>query len=156
MRNKQAAFSLLILAMALLLAEADDTLAQQQSRKDAQLPELVYVVGQVVKPRAIPFKPTITVLQAIARAGGVLPDGGMERVRILRPPTEDKTRTIVVVDLKAIAKRRAEDILLHPYEIVEVLSKKSDKRRKKECPHPPCVKIESIVLPKNRPFGLIL
>ena len=153
MRNKVVLLSLLIMVMALLLAE-DTARAQQSAKDDSQL--AVYVIGQVVRPQGIPFKQPITVTQAIAMAGGVLPDSGRDRVRIYRNKTEDKTRMVILVDLKAITKRRAEDVFLQPYDIVEVLSKEASKRRKKECPHPPCVKVESIVPPKYLPvYGIL-
>jgi hypothetical protein len=136
MRNKGALLSLLIMAMALLLAKADAVRAQQSSEDDSS--PLVYVVGHVVRARSIPFKPSITITQAVAMAGGVLPDAGVERVAIFRYVSEHSPLTMTLVDLKAIAKRRAEDRLLQPYEIVEVLSKKLIKRRKKDCPRPPC------------------
>lgn len=148
MRNKSALLLMLILAAVLFIAGTVTVWAQQPAKDEP--PPAVYVVGYVIKPQAIPFNPNLTVSQAVAMAGGVTPDGGMERIRVTQHLTDNKRREIVV-DLKAIAKRRAEDILLQPYDIVDVPSKESRKRRKKKCPQTPCVEIESIIPPKYLP-----
>ncbi|HWS87570.1 MAG TPA: polysaccharide biosynthesis/export family protein [Pyrinomonadaceae bacterium] len=81
--------------------------------------EQAYVVGNVLKPSMIPLKERVTVSQAIAMAGGTLPDTQSERVRVVRQ-TPDGAKTEIVVDLKAIAKHRAEDVTLQANDIVEV------------------------------------
>ncbi len=87
------------------------------------LPEAdqVYVVGNVLRPTAIPIKEPITISRAIAAAGGTMPDTKNERVRILRQDTGG-TKTEIFVDLKAINKRRAEDIALQANDIIDVPS----------------------------------
>lgn len=82
--------------------------------------EQVYVVGNVFKPSALPLKEPITVSQAIAMAGGVLPDTKSDRVRIVRQTAGGATKTELFVDLKAIEKRRADDVALQPNDIVDV------------------------------------
>jgi len=79
----------------------------------------VYVVGNVLKPSAIPLKERVTVSQAIAMAGGALHDTQSERVRVVRQGPGG-VKTEIVVDLKAISRRRAEDLALQPNDIVEV------------------------------------
>ena len=79
----------------------------------------VYVVGNVLKPSAIPLKERVTVSQAIAMAGGALNDTQSERVRVVRQGPGG-VKTEIIVDLKAISKRRAEDLALQPNDIVEV------------------------------------
>ena len=81
--------------------------------------EQAYVVGNVLKPSMIPLKERVTVTQALAMAGGTLPDTRSERVRIVRQgPGGAKTE--ILVDLKAINGRRAEDVALQANDIVEV------------------------------------
>jgi polysaccharide export outer membrane protein len=46
--------------------------------------ELVYVFGQVKNPAAYPIKTDTTVLQALSLAGGVTPNGAMNRTKIIR------------------------------------------------------------------------
>lgn len=79
----------------------------------------IYVTGRVATPQAIKAPATIT--QAVAAAGGVLPDGSIDRVKIYR--RLDGTSgdlMLIVVNLKSIKKKQAEDLALQPYDIVEV------------------------------------
>lgn len=82
--------------------------------------EQAYVVGNVLKPSAIPLKERVTISQAIAMAGGTLPDTRSERVRIVRRQPGGAAQAEILVDLKAVARRRAEDVALQPNDIVEV------------------------------------
>lgn len=86
------------------------------------LPEAdqVYVVGNVMSPRAIPLKEPITITRAIAMAGGTMRDTKSDRVRIVRQLQGATTKTEIYVDLKAIEKRKAEDIALQANDIVDV------------------------------------
>jgi polysaccharide export outer membrane protein len=82
--------------------------------------EQIYVLGNVVRPSSFPLKERITLSQAVAMAGGTLPDSSTDRVRILRQKSDGVTREELVVDLKAITKQRAADVVLQPNDIVEV------------------------------------
>ncbi len=79
----------------------------------------VQVVGNVVRPVSLPLKERITISQAIAMAGGTLPDTQTDRIRIVRQ-NGNNTRQEILVDLKAVARRPARDIELQPNDIVEV------------------------------------
>ena len=81
--------------------------------------EQAYVVGNVLRPSMIPLKERVTVSQAVAMAGGALPDTQSERVRIVRQ-SQGGAKTEIIVDLKAITKRRAEDVALQANDIIEV------------------------------------
>jgi len=80
--------------------------------------EQAFVVGNVVNPTTIPLKETVTITQAIAMAGGTMPDTKSDGVRIVRQSEGGKN--VIVVDLKAIATRRSEDIPLLANDVVEV------------------------------------
>jgi polysaccharide export outer membrane protein len=82
--------------------------------------EEVYVVGNVVRPAALPIKEPITVSRAIAMVGGVLPDTKSDRVRIVRQMPGGASKKEIFVDLKAIDKRQAEDVALMANDIVDV------------------------------------
>lgn len=86
------------------------------------LPEAdqVYVVGNVMAPRAIPLKEPVTLSQAIAMAGGVARDSKKDKIRIVRQEPGSQTKTEIMVDLNAIEKKKAEDIALLPNDIVNV------------------------------------
>jgi len=89
------------------------------------LPEAdqVFVVGYVNSPRPIPLKDKpISVSRAIAMAGGPQRDASTSKIRIVRQVGEDAKKQEMIVDLKAIQKDKAEDILLLPGDIVEVPS----------------------------------
>jgi polysaccharide export outer membrane protein len=80
----------------------------------------IYVVGNVLQPRAIALKEPITVSRAIAMAGGEQRDSKRDRVRIVRQPAGSTAKQEIYVDLAAIEKRQAEDVLLQANDIVAV------------------------------------
>lgn len=80
----------------------------------------VYVVGNVLRPTAIPLKEPITISKAIAIAGGTAPSTKKDRVRIVRQTPGSTTKQEIYVDLGAIEKRKAEDTLLLANDIVDV------------------------------------
>lgn len=82
--------------------------------------KLAYVIGNVIKPTQIPLKDPITASRAIAMAGGPMVDSKITRVRITRQVPGSTTQTEFFIDLIAIKKHRAEDLLLQPGDIVEV------------------------------------
>ncbi len=79
-----------------------------------------FVVGNVLKPAMVPLTEPITVTRAIAMSGGTLPDTRGEHVRIIRQPPGTIGKTEIFVDLKAIDKHKAEDIVLQAGDIVDV------------------------------------
>jgi polysaccharide biosynthesis/export protein len=85
--------------------------------------EQYYIIGNVAKPSAYPLKESVTLAQAIAMAGGTLPDTNTQHVRIVRHST-DGTSSELFVDLKATTKQQTAEVMLQPNDIVEV-SKKS-------------------------------
>ncbi|HMF57486.1 MAG TPA: polysaccharide biosynthesis/export family protein [Pyrinomonadaceae bacterium] len=82
--------------------------------------EQAYVVGNVARPTNIPLREPVSVTRAIAIAGGTLRDTRTDRVRIVRQLPGSNQKTEILVDLRAISRQRAEDVLLQPNDIVEV------------------------------------
>lgn len=82
--------------------------------------EQAFVVGNVFKPSIIPLKETITVSQAVAMAGGLLPDTKTDRIRIIRKGTGEGNQSEILVNLKAVSQHRAEDVMLQSGDIVDV------------------------------------
>ena len=80
----------------------------------------VYVVGNVYSPKALPLREPITVSRAIAMAGGPLRDSKTERVHIVRQAAGSGAQSELYVNLKLIARKEADDVLLRPNDIVEV------------------------------------
>ena len=81
--------------------------------------EQVYVIGNVYSPKSLPLKEPLTVSRAIAMAGGPLRDSKSD-IRIVRQDASGGGRSVLAVNLTAIAQKKAEDILLKPNDIVEV------------------------------------
>ena len=82
--------------------------------------EQVFVIGNVVRPSAIALREPITVTRAIAMAGGTMPDTKKDRIRIIRQTAGTTEKNEIFVDLKAIDKRMAEDVVLIAGDIVDV------------------------------------
>jgi polysaccharide biosynthesis/export protein len=80
----------------------------------------VYVVGNVYTPKSLPMKEPITVSRAIAMAGGPLRDSKTDKIHIVRQVPGSGGQSEMYVNLKLIASKKAEDVLLQPNDIVEV------------------------------------
>ncbi len=85
------------------------------------LPEAdqVYVVGNVYSPKTLSMKEPLSVSRAVAMAGGPLRDSKTDRVHIVRQQA-GSAESEIFVDLKAIARKQATDVMLQPNDIVEV------------------------------------
>jgi polysaccharide export outer membrane protein len=79
-----------------------------------------FVIGNVIKPATYTMKDPVTLTRAIALAGGVLPDTKTEQLKIVRQTLGSTTKTEIIVNLNAVAKHQAEDVLLQPNDVVEV------------------------------------
>lgn len=79
-----------------------------------------FVIGNVVRPSSYPIRTRVTITQAIAVAGGLLPDTKTERIRIVRRGSDGVTRTELFVNLKEIAKNDGKEVLIQPNDIIEI------------------------------------
>ncbi len=82
--------------------------------------EQVFVVGNVFKPTTIPLREPTTVSEAIAMAGGALPDTRTDRIRVIRKVSGATDKMELVVNLQDIVRKKSTDLLLQPGDIVEV------------------------------------
>jgi polysaccharide export outer membrane protein len=82
--------------------------------------EQVYVVGNVYTPKSLPLKETLTVSRAIAMAGGPLRDSKTDKIHIVRRAPGSTDQSEIFVNLSAIARKKEEDLILQPNDIVEV------------------------------------
>jgi protein involved in polysaccharide export with SLBB domain len=107
----------------------DETLTGQESANPFVRPgdivnlveaDQIYIVGNVVQPRSILLREPLTVTQALAKAGGTLPDTKRDKIRIIRQFPGSTAKSEVIVDLKAIEKRQATDPYLQPNDIIDV------------------------------------
>lgn len=80
----------------------------------------IYVIGNVVRPASIALTEQMTVSRAIAMAGGPALDTKKSEIKIIRqtPGTPDKKE--IVVNLDAVNKHQAEDVVLVANDIVDV------------------------------------
>jgi len=80
----------------------------------------IFVVGNVVKPSAIPLRDPITISNAVALAGGYLDDSQTDKVRIIRQVPGVTAKKELIVNLEAINRRGANDVTLEAGDIVEI------------------------------------
>jgi hypothetical protein len=80
----------------------------------------VYITGVVTSPQAVLLREGLTLTKALAMVGGVGANAKASDVRIYRNKPGSSEQEIVRVDLAAIRKKKAEDVLLQPYDVVEV------------------------------------
>ena len=84
------------------------------------LADQVFVLGNVLKPSAIPLKEPLTVSRAIAIAGGTAPSTKRDKIRILRQLPGSTQKQEIFVDLRAIEKNKAVDVALMANDVVDV------------------------------------
>lgn len=78
----------------------------------------VYVLGAVFLPNIVPFRERLTLVGAVASAGGTIKDAYLSHVAIVRGSLTEPH--IALVDYKAILKGEAPDVALEPQDIVYV------------------------------------
>jgi polysaccharide export outer membrane protein len=80
----------------------------------------VYITGYVGSPQPVLLRDGLTLSMAVAMVGGVRPEGRSNDIRIVRKKQGDSKVEVLRVDLGAIRKKKAEDIALLPYDVIEV------------------------------------
>jgi polysaccharide export outer membrane protein len=81
----------------------------------------VYVTGEVRAPQGIRLAESGTSLtQAIAMVGGMSREAKTSSIKIYRVKEGKKDREVLTADLKLIKAQKQNDIMLEPYDIVEV------------------------------------
>jgi polysaccharide export outer membrane protein len=82
--------------------------------------DMVYVIGNVIKPGPLSMRSKITLLQAIGMAGGFMPDAAKGRVKIVRQDPGSNNRREILFNIDDIQRKKAEDVALQPNDVVEV------------------------------------
>jgi polysaccharide biosynthesis/export protein len=87
----------------------------------------VYITGEVVSPQGIFLKNgSLSLMEAIAKIGGVRREAKTKDIKIHRLKSNSKDREVISVNYDLIKKGEQKDVMLEPYDIVEVdKSKKS-------------------------------
>lgn len=87
----------------------------------------VYITGEVVQPVGLRIpEGGLSLKQAIAMVGGIRREAKTKEIRISRLKANSKDRENISVNYDLINKGKQKDVMLEPYDIVEVdISKKS-------------------------------
>lgn len=80
----------------------------------------VFITGGVLRPGAIPLRSALTLLTAIAIAGGFNGEASKKNVQVIRQDRTTGTRSEIVVNVEDIEKRKAEDPVLLANDVVNV------------------------------------
>ena len=78
----------------------------------------VHVLGAVLEPRAVESTSQLTVVRAVAEAGGTIRDAYLRHVAVVRGSLSQPQ--VAIVDLYAIQHGQAPDVVLEPQDIVYV------------------------------------
>ncbi len=80
----------------------------------------VYITGNVASPQPVLLKEGYTLSRVIAMVGGPTAGAKASDVRIYRGEIGSTNMQTIHVDLNAVKKKKSEDIVLQPYDIIEV------------------------------------
>lgn len=81
----------------------------------------VYITGEVVAPQGIYLKEGgLSLTEAIAKIGGVKREARTKDIKIYRLKANSKDREVIAANYDQIKKGQQKDIMLEPYDIVEV------------------------------------
>lgn len=82
--------------------------------------EPVYITGSVVAPGGIMMRDNLTLSRALAMVGGVRKEAKASEIRIYRQIPGATDQEVLKVDFAAIKKNQAPDVLLKPYDVIDV------------------------------------
>ncbi len=81
----------------------------------------VYVIGEVLSPQGVYLKEGMSLAQAIARVGGPKREAKTKAVTIhRRKPGSENDSELISANYDLIIKGKEKDVLLQPYDIIEV------------------------------------
>lgn len=80
----------------------------------------VYITGSVLAPQPVLLRDGYTLSKVLAMVGGPTTGAKSTDVRIYRSKLGSSDQEVIRADLVAIKKKQKEDILLQPYDIIEV------------------------------------
>ena len=82
--------------------------------------EPVYITGSVVAPQGVFIRDQLTLGRALAMVGGARKEAKMSDIRIYRQKPGSPEQDTIHVDYSAIKKKQKPDVVLEPYDIIEV------------------------------------
>lgn len=84
--------------------------------------------GNVAKPAIVSYERDITLLQALERVGGTLPNQKLGARVYRHVPNSNREEWILISELKKIQRGRAPDLPLLPSDVVEVFARNGKQR----------------------------
>lgn len=87
----------------------------------------IYVTGGVRNPKQIDARSELNVTRAVAAAGGLTKDADPKKITVFR--VENKETKVIEIDFEKIETGEADDLILQPFDIVEVAQKGKGKSR---------------------------
>ena len=82
--------------------------------------EPVYITGSVMQPSGVFLRDQLTLSRALAMVGGTRKEAKVSDIRIYRQKPNSTEQELIRVDYAAIKKNEKPDILLKPYDVIEV------------------------------------
>jgi polysaccharide export outer membrane protein len=82
--------------------------------------EPIYISGSVVSPGGIMMREDLTLSRALAMVGGPRKDADLSEIRIHRQKPGSLQQEIIKVNYAAIKKNEAPDVVLKPYDVIDV------------------------------------
>jgi protein involved in polysaccharide export with SLBB domain len=89
------------------------------SAKTEWLPDMVYVMGEVRRGQAVPYRKGLTVLQAVTQSGGWLTTARYERTVLLRRTVDGRTVTREF-DLEDVVEHEGDDMEVFPNDVIYI------------------------------------
>ena len=81
----------------------------------------VYITGEVLSPQGLYLKEGgLSLSEAVAKIGGVKREAKTRDIKIYRLKPNSKDREIIAVNYDQIRKGEQKDVMLEPYDIIEV------------------------------------
>lgn len=82
--------------------------------------EPVYITGSVNQPQGLYIRDQLTLSRALGMVGGLRKEAKASDIRIYRQKPGSSEQDTIIADLNAIKKRQKPDVVLQPYDIIEV------------------------------------
>jgi polysaccharide export outer membrane protein len=82
--------------------------------------EPVYITGSVISPGSIMLRDNLTLSRALATVGGTRKEAKISEITIYRQIPGSSGQQILKIDLAAIKKNQTPDVLLKPYDVIDV------------------------------------
>ena len=80
----------------------------------------VFLVGGVMRPGPIVMRQSLRLSEAVGMAGGFFTDVSKNKITVSRQIAGSTQRETLIVDFEAVEKKKAEDLILRPSDVINV------------------------------------